>query len=612
MGLIAGGATSLALSAAPAARDTPDHRKRPPRRHGRRPNFLFMLVDEMRYPPVYETEVLRQFRRDYLQTQNALRATGVEFHRHYTASTACSPSRASIFTGHYPSLHGVTQTTGVAKSAHDPDVFWLDPNSVPTLGDYFRAAGYRTFYRGKWHVSEADLAVPGSHEALASYTQTGGRDSLREKLYEDADRLAGYGFDGWIGPEPHGSAPLNTGSSPSDGRLGRDQAFASQSVELLKRLDSASDHPPWFLVTSFVNPHDIALWGFAARSLGVFDFTVDSTIPSLGGLFDATQFARTLLDDLSQKPHCQESYRATYDDWMQGVPPPDYFRLYYQLHKNVDAEMFKVYMALQRMRSARDTIIVFTSDHGDLLGSHRYMHQKWHQAYDEALRVPLIVSGASLPQGRAVHSITSHVDLLPTMLGLAGYEAAELMDAVAVGHTDAVPPVGRNLAPLINGDEVVAADPVFFMSDDEPSRGLNQENIFGVAYDSIPQPNHIESVIVELDGEVWKFSRYFDNSQFWSDPERKLGGPRDVILKVEEGPIDVPGEHPVNATKRVKFQAAEEEFEMYNVTRDPMELDNLAYDFRYLPQRRRLAQLLDQQRAEKRLRPISGDVPGQP
>ncbi len=110
-------------------------------RHHKRPNILLMMVDEMRYPPVYEAEGAKQFRQQYLLTQNALREHGVEFHRHYSAASACAPSRASLFTGHYPSLHGVTNTTGAAKEANDPDVFWLDPASVPTMGDYFRAGG---------------------------------------------------------------------------------------------------------------------------------------------------------------------------------------------------------------------------------------------------------------------------------------------------------------------------------------------------------------------------------------------------------------------------------------------------------------------------------------
>ncbi|HEY9231339.1 MAG TPA: sulfatase-like hydrolase/transferase, partial [Blastocatellia bacterium] len=112
---------------------------------GKRPNFLIFMVDEERYPPVYETDEVRAWRRAEFKAQDQLRRTGMEFHRHYAGATACSPSRATIFTGQYPSLHGVTQTTGTAKSAFDSDVFWLDPNTVPTMGDYFRAGGYRTF-----------------------------------------------------------------------------------------------------------------------------------------------------------------------------------------------------------------------------------------------------------------------------------------------------------------------------------------------------------------------------------------------------------------------------------------------------------------------------------
>src|SRR5918993_5253029 len=67
-----------------------------------RPNILILMVDEQRYPPVYESPALRHFRRTYLLTQEQLRQRGVEFHRHYPASIACAPSRTSLYTGHYP------------------------------------------------------------------------------------------------------------------------------------------------------------------------------------------------------------------------------------------------------------------------------------------------------------------------------------------------------------------------------------------------------------------------------------------------------------------------------------------------------------------------------
>jgi choline-sulfatase len=574
---------------------------------------LFILVDEMRYPPVYEGLALKRFRRKYLKTQNALRATGVDFHRHYVASTACSPSRASIFTGHYPSLHGVTQTSGAAKSAADADVFWLDPGSVPTLGDYFRAAGYRTHYRGKWHVSEADLEIPGTHNQYVSYTTTGARDLQREAVYVEAERLDGFGFDGWIGPEPHGANPLNSASSAPPGSQGRDIGFAQQSVELLKQLDASSDDSPWLMVSSFLNPHDIALWGYAARASGAFDFTVENVVPRFPGLFDVRQFEASLRDDLMTKPSCQQDYQATYNEWMQGVPPEQYFRLYYQLHKNVDDDMYLVYQQLQQTRFFENTIVVFSSDHGDLLGAHNYLHQKWYQAYDEALRVPLIISNPRLvPQPLDVHGLTSHVDLLPTMLGIAGADPADLIGEVGRGHTDPVLPIGRNLIDALGAGLDTLREPIYFMTDDDPSRGLNQTGIWGVGYDSVKQPNHVETVLVEIEGEVWKYSHYFDNTQFWSDTSPTRGPIRDIVVTVEQGPIDVPGTHPVAATKRVKYDPAHQEFEMYNVTTDPMELDNLVHQPEYHEMERRLAELLNQQRAKKRLYPISGPTPGKP
>ena len=115
----------------------------------RRPNILLIMTDEERYPPPYEDAGVVRFRRDHLPAREQLRSSGVELHRHYAASTACAPSRASLFTGQYPSLHGVVATDGLAKAANDPAMWWLDPDGVPTMGDWFRAAGYRTHYRGK-------------------------------------------------------------------------------------------------------------------------------------------------------------------------------------------------------------------------------------------------------------------------------------------------------------------------------------------------------------------------------------------------------------------------------------------------------------------------------
>jgi len=584
----------------------------------RQPNILILMVDEQRCPPVYETFQLRNFRRQFLLTQELLRANGMEFHRHYTASTACAPSRTSFYTGHYPSLHGVTNTDGTAKAAEDPDIFWLDPNTVPTVGDYFRAAGYRTFWKGKWHISHADIEIPGSTGSLPSYDANGNRDRAKEELYVQSGRLEDYGFSGWVGPEPHGAAPLNSGSSAGSGRKSRDEGFADQTIELLQQLDSNSSSQPWLTVASFVNPHDIAMYGFVSNlgeAAGLYDFSISKAVPR--DLFDTLLFAQTKNDNLLQKPGCQKSYRDSYNQFFQPTAQTlKYYRLYYQLHRNVDVQLGRVYSALRQTRFFQNTIVVFTSDHGELLGAHGGMHQKWYQTYDEALRVPLIVSNPVLfPQPKSQTVPTSHIDIVPTLLGLAGLDADNLRQNLAATHTEARPLVGRNLAPLVLEQTAPAQieTPIYFMTDDDPSRGENQKNFVGIAYDSVAQPNHIECVVARLDNKLWKYTRYFDNPQFWSNPGTPgTLGVKDVVLKPVSPFPEPPGQIIVQYLKRTKFHPEPEEFEMYNLSDDPMELDNLAGNPLHLATQARLRDLLTEQCAQKRLKPQSGTVAGQP
>ncbi len=192
------------------------------------PNVLVIMTDEERYPTAYETDAIARFRREQLPARERVRSGGVELHRHYVGSTACVPSRATLFTGQYPSLHGVSQTDGVAKEATDPAMRWLRPGVVPTMGDWFRAGGYDTHYRGKWHISHADLPAADGH-GLAASDDEGRVIPAAVAAYREADRLDPYGFSGWIGREPHGAAKDNSGSI-------RDSVFAEQVCDLFDDL----------------------------------------------------------------------------------------------------------------------------------------------------------------------------------------------------------------------------------------------------------------------------------------------------------------------------------------------------------------------------------------
>ena len=583
----------------------------------RQPNILFLLVDEQRYPTVYESEALQEFRKTHLPVQNALAQKGISFDRHYIASVACVPSRTSLYTGHYPSLHGVANTDGAAKAAEDPDMHWLLPGSVPTIGHYLREAGYRTYWKGKWHAHEADLRVPGTSQVVTSYDADGFTDPAKENTYLNANVLDPFGFEGWVGPEPHGSDPLRSGSSAAQGKQGRDPAISAQVVKLLQDLDAASDDTPWFVMASFTNPHDIALWGFftnlAASAQNQYDFSVPDYVPK--DVFDKAMFAKSRSEKLDKKPSCQQSYKDAYGGFMQAsTVRPDYYRLYYKLHADVDKHLGEVMDALKACRFLDNTVVIFTSDHGDLLGSHGGLFQKWYMAYEEALRVPLVIVPPGASEARTVPVPTSHIDLAPTILGLAGVDAESVRAKIAPGFTDPLPLVGRDLSAVIRGeaDATASAEPVYFMSDDDPSRGLDQKNFIGLTYDSVSQPNHVETVVAEIDGAVWKYSRYFDHPRYWSTPGTPGDdGVQDLIVKPLRREATDEGTNRRLYEQRVKTSPAPEEVEMYNVTADPMELQNLAGNAQWKEREAALRQLLADQSAKKRLTPASGSVPGE-
>ena len=464
-----------------------------------KPNFLIFIVDEQRFPTVYENEELRKWRKRNLKTQELLRDNGMEFLNHYIGSTACSPSRATLYTGQYPSLHGVTKTTGGASYSFAPDVFWLDPNTVPTFGDYFRKAGYNTFWKGKWHASVQDILIPGTHDALPSFDPTTGvPDPKLERLYRDANRLNNFGFSDWLGPEPHGANPHNSASSAAIGTRGRDEVYSKEVVNLIHSLEKDSthqDHKPWVIVSSFVNPHDIALYGEITKLSPLFDFQVDPSVPFVPS-------APTANESLITKPTAQESYREIYPEVFQ--PTRDtlfYRRLYFSLQKQADNEMGKVFHALKNSKFYEDTIVIFTSDHGDLLGAHGGLFQKWYNAYEESIHVPFIIHSPKLFSGyKKTNMLTSHVDIVPSLLGLAGIDVDKVQKELRKDHSEVHPLVGRNLTPLVHGHDKFprANEPLYFMTDDDVTRGLNQVNIAGKPYNSVVQPNHIETVIAYL------------------------------------------------------------------------------------------------------------------
>ena len=415
----------------------------------RRPNILLVMTDQLHYPPAYESDELAAYRREHCAGQERLRANGVSFKHHYPISAACAPSRASLLTGHHPSLHGVSQTPGLTKSDDGDDMFWLAPDDVPTMGDWFRAGGYRTYYKGKWHASHAHLDADDGDGYLLSIDDDGEPQEENIKRYLEADLLDEYGFSEWVGPEPHGLGKHNTGTV-------KDVFTADETVELLQRLDGDESDEPWLAVCSFLNPHDDSMFGVIALTQGLRYHP--STVPHV-------EQAPTHEEDLSTKPACQQSM---VDLWGTILAPQPWIethlKFYYQLQATVDEQITKVLDALEASSAYENTIVIFTSDHGDLQGSHNGMHEKWHVAYEEALHVPFVVSSPLLPGGaRELDVPTSHADLIPTLLGLAGIDPDEALAKVRTDHKETRPLIGRDLSDAIRAaepDGAFRADPL--------------------------------------------------------------------------------------------------------------------------------------------------------
>lgn len=529
----------------------------------KRPNILIFIVDEWRFPTGYESDELKEWLAKNLTFQNAIASKGYVFHNHYTNTNACSPARATLHTGHYPNIHGVTQTGGLAKQDDSLDLTWLQPFTVPTMGNYLQVAGYKTILKGKWHVTHASITLPSGTQ-LTTYDVYGNPIPEYTNFYLKKNVLHDFGYDGWIGPEPHGFAPLNSGSSVEPPAIGRDAVCSQQAIDELEAL--SKEKKPWLLVASFANVHDIAVYGVYARQgemIGTgWDFPIDETLPKQ--LF-TKDFECSFKESLDGKPEAQLNYRDLFAKDIQPIVNMDRFqRYYYTIQKTVDQEMKKVWDKLVSSPMYENTIILFVSDHGELLGSHGKMVQKWHQAYQEAIHVPLIISSPLFGNThRDIYELTSHIDIMPTVLDFAKVDVESVRDKLGEKFSLNLPISGKSLSPLLKNPKAKTG-PLYFYTEDEPTKGSSQYNILCKPYEAVKNPCSVEAVLAYIDGDLWKITRYY-----------------------------FPDESCVHMSKNT--------FEMYNVTKDPMELTSLHGNSKYLTQQNYLTQLMNEYRVRHRV-----------
>jgi arylsulfatase A-like enzyme len=386
-GLIAGGLVAGGIGVGQLANSTSDSASAPrpsasppPEPGGPAPNILVILVDQLRFP-----QWLAPTPGGTGLPPNLAQLSGrsVSFARHYTASNDCSPARAALLTGLYTHQTGCMITGGSTLDA-----------GFPTWGTMLREHGYRTRWFGKWHLTHRDNW----------WTRSQGERALER-----------YGFSGGIYPSPDGG--------PGQGWR-KDPHIAGRFAQWFAHEGGGSR--PWCTTVSFVNPHDIAWWYEWSERVPA-EVTAARVARQLPPNFETPE-------ELSQrgKPRVQRSLQDTAATSFGAVPfsGPDATRmwlgfldLYMKLQREVDRQIGNVLRTLySRPEVAANTVIIFTSDHGEYGGSHG-LRGKGAGVYEEAIRVPLMVSDPRGVLTRATERIrtqlTSSVDVAPLLLTIA-------------------------------------------------------------------------------------------------------------------------------------------------------------------------------------------------
>jgi choline-sulfatase len=471
---------------------------RPYRHAGRvaKPNLVLLVTDQQRAPMHWPGG--REWLDELMPNDAQLRRTGIDFTRAFIASSMCSPSRASLLTGTYPARHGVplTLTKGdlFPDRRNGPDVvrtaagLWrsgevprrriargfargllrLGPKSgnepelapgTATLATHLRERGYHVALKGKWHLTKP---VDGDWSAA---------DPAR--IERD------FGFADWEPPDAGGDAKAESfgGGYAGSAGLGWDEDYTRQAEAWLGRSDLPE---PFCLVVNLVNPHDVLGYPSSYKRGG---YTTDDfrrlEIP----------LPPTVHEDLRGKPTVHSLMKLGQAAYIGALRDDearrDYVNFYAYLHRVVDEKIGRILAALGERRAG--TVIVRTSDHGELGLSHGGLRQKMFNTYEEALRVPLTISNGSMfPQARESDALVSLVDVVPTLLGLTG----QLGDRQRFDGVD--------LGPILSGSADSVRDAVLFTYDDHQA---------GTAFQDVPgQPNRIRCVREAR----WKYAVYLD------------------------------------------------------------------------------------------------------
>lgn len=350
----------------------------------RKPNIIFILTDQQ------SASMMSCAGNKYLKTpaMDSLAASGMRFEKAYCTNPVCLPSRFSLMTGRMPSEVGIRSNV-----IDDMDPI---PNRVrkESLGTLMKNAGYETAYGGKIHLPDDLLPAKNDFD----YITNDERDLLADTCAEFIKK-------------PHDK--------------------------------------PFFLYTSFINPHDICY--MAIRAFAHSDHSKDLVARGkieIAELDEALRIPEGVSEKEFFEKHCpplppnhqpqedepealkmireQRNFKQlAFENWSEKE-----WRLhrwaYCRLTERVDAQIGRVLDAVKESGQWENTVIIFSSDHGDLDSTRRMEHKT--ALYEEATKVPLIVSWPGVTRGGTVndtHLISNGLDLLPTLCDYAGVDVPE-------------------------------------------------------------------------------------------------------------------------------------------------------------------------------------------
>lgn len=349
------------------------------RAQARRPNVLFIFSDQQQARTVsaYGGALVRT------PAVDRIAAEGCRFDNAISVYPVCSPFRGMLMSGLYPMRNGVV--------GNDTPL----SDGLPTFGKLFREAGYRTGYIGKWHLES---------------TRTGFVPHRRRQGFDDFWAVHSCNHEHFNSPyymEDPDKELTHRGYEP-DSQTGLAIGFMRESVR---------SGTPFCLGLSFGPPHN----PYKAPRKNEARFRPASDIPLPPNVEEreiVDELLRTDRRPITAKQKRQRAHaraRLDNDDRIRK----EILRGYFGACEALDSCVGRLLDALDELGLAEDTIVVYTSDHGDMVGAHRMSLKQW--PFEESINVPFVVRyPRRIAAGRATEAFLTPVDIVPTLLALAG------------------------------------------------------------------------------------------------------------------------------------------------------------------------------------------------